>query len=833
MRYRSTNLRTKVIALLLSLIALWSFAAWVTLRDGLTLLGVQTVDSRIAAPSEPLLLALQEERRFATAYLGAPTAARKEALDASRVTVDGHVSAFTQSARSWQARLAGSNQAQQRTEAAIAELDALPGIRDAVDRRATDRGTAEATYTRAVETLFQMYDVIGSIGEPGIEADTRNLINLYRIRELLSREDALLAGVTAAGRITPEEHTRFSQLVAAQRFFTERILTQLRPEDRELFGGLFSGPEFTQLRTLEDRVAVSDRDSTRPAVAAQEWDPAAGAALTGLQEAVLDGGDAVVERSTPFAVMVVVRLVLAAGLGLIAVIASIVVSVTTGRALMAQLTRLREAARRLSDERLPTVVERLGRGEKVDVAAEAPPLEVGDDEIGQVGQAFNRVQETAIRTAVEQAELRRAVRDVFLSLARRTQGLVHRQVTLLDGMEREEESPDKLEDLFRIDHLATRMRRNAENLIVLSGASPGRAWRRNVPMLDVARAATQEVEDYTRVQVLPLGSVGLAGRAVSDVIHLLAELIENALTFSPPQTQVEVRGQLVARGFAIEIEDRGLGMTEEDLAAANEQINQPRDFSLANANQLGLFVVSQLAARHHVGVQLKASPYGGTTAVVLIPMELVTGADGVNVPRAGGAPAPAAPGAGGRPRPGEAGPTGSVALAERAAPAADATAEVPLANRPVADALATQELPMIAPARPSTAAPAPDRSSGPAPERDGPAPGTPPAARRPPASGAGDAPDPAASPLTPAGLPVRVRQASIVPQLRDSADDAGTEEGAEDVAVILSPEQVRRTMSSYQHGTRRGRADAERLKEQDDDAGRPDAEESPTSGTDR
>ncbi len=187
-------------------------------------------------------------------------------------------------------------------------------------------------------------------------------------------------------------------------------------------------------------------------------------------------------------------------------------SITTARALVAQLQRLRDAAHQLADERLPAVVERLQRGEKVDVAVEAPPLDFGSDEIGQVGQAFNAVQETAVRTAVEQAELRRNVRDVFLNLARRTQALVHRQVTLLDEMERRQEDADELEDLFRVDHLATRMRRNAENLIVLSGATPGRGWRRNVPMVDVARAAVQEVEDYTRVKVMPFGSVALAGR---------------------------------------------------------------------------------------------------------------------------------------------------------------------------------------------------------------------------------------------------------------------------------------------------------------------------------
>src|SRR5205814_8686853 len=161
-----------------------------------------------------------------------------------------------------------------------------------------------------------------------------------------------------------------------------------------------------------------------------------------------------------------------------------------------------------------------------DGAVGAPPLAAGSDEIGQVGRAFNAVQQTAVQVAVEQAELRRGVRDVFLSLARRTQALVHRQLGVLDAMERREVGPDELADLFRVDHLATRMRRNAENLIVLAGAVPGRGWRRPVPVVDVLRGAIAEVEEYTRVTILPVESAALAGRAVGDVIHLLAELIE-------------------------------------------------------------------------------------------------------------------------------------------------------------------------------------------------------------------------------------------------------------------------------------------------------------------
>ncbi|MDG4794528.1 nitrate- and nitrite sensing domain-containing protein [Micromonospora sp. WMMD1082] len=796
MRSRSANLRTKVIALLASLVALWAFAAWVTLRDGVNLLGVQAIDSQIVSPSEPLLLDLQVERRLAVAYLGGPNAERRDALDTARRAVDENAAAFRSTAHSWLGRLAADREAEERIDEALAELDELAAVRESIDSRSVDRASTIRTYSTVIESLFEIYDVVGSLDDPEIQQDTRNLIELYRLRELISQEDALLSGVLVAGRMTLDEQAQFTELVISQRYLASR--TRLNESDQADFDQVTNGAAFTSLRQLEDRV-ISSRESARPAVTATEWSEASDAALTHLQEMVLGSGDNLVQRALPVAVGVILRLVLAAGLGLLAVITSIIVSITTARALVAQLQRLRDAAHKLSDERLPAVVERLQRGEKVDVATEAPPLDFGSDEIGQVGQAFNAVQETAIRTAVEQAELRRNVRDVFLSLARRTQALVHRQVTLLDEMERRQEDADELEDLFRVDHLATRMRRNAENLIVLSGATPGRGWRRNVPMVDVARAAVQEVEDYTRVKVLPFGSVALAGRAAGDIIHLLAELIENSLTFSPKSTPVEVRGQLVANGFAIEIEDRGLGMDEDDLAATNEHLASATEFNLANANKLGHFVVSRLAAKHQVTVRLKPSPYGGTTAVVLIPKDLVTTAEPMTTPahRTGGGPS---------------GSTGVIGDGPRVAAiqqAPVAVAEPPPVHHD------TMELPAVDP--PLRAA-----ADAAATYVEGPPPSEPPAVAQRPAP-------PVAH--TEHGLPMRVRQASIARQLRDAppaqtppAD--GDEEGR-------SPDEVRKMMSSYRSGTLRGRDDAARLLDMDDEEQGTAADDTSATETDR
>ncbi|MGW1061455.1 nitrate- and nitrite sensing domain-containing protein [Micromonospora rubida] len=853
MRSRSTNLRTKVVALLVSLVALWAFAAWVTVRDGFNLLGVQTLNESVSEPSETLVLQLQRERRTSLAYLGRPDDAGRETLGAERRRTDELAVAFRESASDWRTAVAASDTLEQRLDVAYGQLSRLGQARAEVDNRSADRSSTFTAYGSVVRSIFDVYTALGLLDDEQVAEDTTALIELNRARELLSQEDALLTGVLAAGRVTEVERAQVAQIIGAQRFSADLAVSRLPAADRQRYAAMVGGTAFEKLRALEDSTLQGRGSAPRLGFEAAEWDEAVAPALARWSEVVVEGGDDVVDRATPVAVMVVIRLVLATGLGLLAVVASIIVSITTAKALLRQLERLREAAFTLANDQLPSVVERLGHGEEVDVAKEAPPLEFGDDEVGQVGKAFNVVQETALRTAVEQAELRRNVREVFLSLARRTQALVHRQLTLLDAMERREHDAEELEDLFRVDHLATRMRRNAENLIVLSGSTPGRAWRRNVPMVDVVRGAVAEVEDYTRVNVLPLGAVSLAGRAVGDVIHLLAELIENGLSFSPPHTTVEVRGQMVANGFVLEIEDRGLGMSDDDLAAANDRIVDRSELNLANAARLGLYVVSRLTERHGVRVQLKESAYGGTTAVVLIPPDMVADPGGdADAPERPGLPGTSAPVAVAPPpaRP-AAHPTarqaGPVAVAEPVtAPVAPPTPEAGGADGGAA--LPTRARQRTAPGAPD--APAgegtglPVRPRRPAGQSALDAPtvpgGFPVTAPRPVADEAGtpapDAPDvpdpstgltPAASPAqqTGSGLPVRVRQANIVPELRE---DPSTQQVDDDEDAIRPPEQVRQMMSSYQTGTRRGRTDAARLFDGAAETG----EAEPADGTD-
>jgi PAS domain S-box-containing protein len=229
-----------------------------------------------------------------------------------------------------------------------------------------------------------------------------------------------------------------------------------------------------------------------------------------------------------------------------------------------------------------------------------------------------------IRDVTEQAALRKSIGDLLHNLARRSQGLVDRQLELLDELERSEVDPDRLDELFRMDHLATRMRRNVENLIVLSGVDQRRRWGESVPLRDVVEAAVAEVEDYSRVQVAGIHDLTLSGQAASDVAHLLAELVENATSFSSPTTKVEVSGGPAGNGYVLEIEDHGIGMSDADLAEANRRLAAPLAAdNIAVSRMMGFHVVGRLAARHGIRVQLRQRWFGGVTALVLLPAVLL------------------------------------------------------------------------------------------------------------------------------------------------------------------------------------------------------------------
>jgi signal transduction histidine kinase len=306
---------------------------------------------------------------------------------------------------------------------------------------------------------------------------------------------------------------------------------------------------------------------------------------------------------------------------------SLVGAFIVARSMIRSLRRLQETATKVAQDRLPELVQQLSESDPQDVDTSVESVGVHSrDEIGQVAAAFDHVHREAVRLAAEQALLRGNVNAMFTNLSRRSQGLIQRQLSLISELESREADPDQLSSLFKLDHLATRMRRNGENLLVLAGEEPGRRWTRPVPLVDVLRAAASEVEQYERIELAAVPTTEVAGRVVNDLVHLLAELLENATSFSSPQTKVKVTGHALPDGrVLIEIHDTGIGLSPEDLASINERLASPPTVDVSVSRRMGLFVVGRLSQRHGIRIQLRPSDSGGTTALVMLPVDVAQG----------------------------------------------------------------------------------------------------------------------------------------------------------------------------------------------------------------
>ncbi|QGZ51204.1 HAMP domain-containing protein [Streptomyces sp. QHH-9511] len=323
------------------------------------------------------------------------------------------------------------------------------------------------------------------------------------------------------------------------------------------------------------------------------------------------------------------------GIVVIALLTAFILAGMMARQMSRSMRELRTAAFAVAEQRLPMLVDQLSRTEpgRVDTRVQPIPID-SQDEIGEVARAFDQVHREAVRLAAEQAMLRGNVNAIFTNLSRRNQSLIEGQLTLITDLENNEADPDQLENLFKLDHLATRMRRNGENLLVLAGEEPGRRWDQPVPLVDVMRAASSEVEQYERIELAGVPEAEIHGQAVTDLVHLLAELLENATTFSSPQTKVRVTATRLPDGrVMVEIHDKGIGLTAEDFADINHKLANPPTVDAAVSQRMGLFVVGRLADRHGIRVQLRPSgEQAGTTSLVMLPDAITHGGGGESLP---------------------------------------------------------------------------------------------------------------------------------------------------------------------------------------------------------
>jgi signal transduction histidine kinase len=782
---RQRSIRSTITILLviplLSLIALWAYAAVSTVGGAIANQNDNTLNQEVGGPIAALVQALQTEQadtfvwqsshalyQSAHGHLPAKAVeamnASKAAMDAQRPRTDVAVAGFQVAAKKAESLEPAADKPVAAT--LLAGLKRIPQLRAEVDAGTIPALTAFADYTATGSATDPYAGGLSDFDGSSIAEYSQGQAVLQEgeAAEDIGEEAALVGGVLAGGgTMSKAEHTLFVQTVDDQ-----RLLESLGDsptdwqESPNPYAPVDASPAFKNLQTLENAI-VAGRPGAPLPVSPTAWEAGVGTVFAKLTAAEAATRLAVTSGQARASDAVVRNVIVVGGAGLLAVIVSSVLLLGFGNRISRELTGLRGAARTLADERLPSVVSRLRAGREVDVAVEAPPLNLGTKtrEVTETADAFSAVQLTAVEAAVEQAQLRSGVSRVFRSLARRNQSLLQRQLKLLDEMERATEEPDALAQLFRLDHLTTRMRRQAEGLIILSGAAPGRTWRQPVAVVEVLRGAIGEIEDFARVELVTESPDFVQGTAVADVTHMLAELIENAVQYSPPGTRVQVSGGRVANGYVIEIEDRGLGIPLDIMSTLNERLAKPPEFDLADSDQLGLFVVSRLAARHNVRISLRVSGYGGTSAVVLLPRTLVVAEE--EVPALAGRAAKEAQ------------------AAARAASAASAAAMSGAAAGPAAEALAGRRL--LRPERvlhQSLSAESPSSRSG----------------------GAGASGVAGADGLTgPAGLPRRAPQTNMAPQLRESrpAMPKGPLAGR-------SPEQARSLMSAIQQGLRSGRA---------------------------
>ncbi|MGH3325973.1 MAG: nitrate- and nitrite sensing domain-containing protein, partial [Streptomyces sp.] len=592
---------------------------------------------------------LQDERRLTSMWQDDRTGETYIALKRARSRTDIAVARFNAS----EAKLKDSADAD--TERGVVkELKDLTKQRNRIDLHAATRGSAYRYYTgvtAAGTTLLT--DVLHS--EDGqLAHNAAAVTSLVHIAELISREDALLSGAHSSGRMSPAFRQAFLGHVASQRQVAGTLNTRDIPgAAAEDYQRTTDKPQWAVLQNIQAAVdADTTGNTTRNTTLrrdwierADKWRPAADVVGRDLRDGVSASLDSMAEHKSNRADDALLTAVAGSAVVLAVLAFTTVLAVRSSRSLSRRLSRLSYATTQWTDRVLPDLVDRYERGDLAGVAAEMPYESSTDDEVGRLVAAVREQQRTAANelgglakaiddrwkaaalTSEQKARKRDGAETVVLGLLRRNQLLISQLITLIDSLERREHDPELLTDIFKIDHLVTRLRRDLENQSLIVGVQPGRRWSRPVPVFQVLRSAVAETVDYTRVEVETAPEFSLSGRVVADVGHILAALIENGTSFSPPHTNVIVSAEEVAEGrLVVEVIDRGLGMNAERYEELNRLLADPPEpdvTRLGEIPQLGLFVVALLANRIGLEITLCRSAYGGTKAVVLIPSDLL------------------------------------------------------------------------------------------------------------------------------------------------------------------------------------------------------------------
>jgi signal transduction histidine kinase len=572
---------------------------------------------RVQQQLSDLIGGVERERDLATAFVAQGRAGDRRPLDLQFRAVDSSVQVVAGAA----SQVNGLDFAR----SPLAALGALGPLRASVT---TGFGPVEVVVTEYSDTIDPLIELDSALtrqlDDVAVTNDAAAVHSLVSGREQISRQHAIVSAALYTNRLGSGQIEDLRTAAVRQVTDQDALRAALGPAERaSAVAGVGPDAELSRQRLLQlvlNRGLAGEPLGASP----QDWDQRNAVAIdniatveNNLRQRIQRTAQALLDHVRTAAGLNSVILFFALGLG-------VLVGIFVTRALLRPLGVLKRTALDVADRRLPEAMARIRDGELPEAAVE--PVPVGTrEEIGQVARAFDEVHSQAVRLASEQAQLRANVNDIFVNLSRRTQGLVERQLKLIDRLESGEQDPQQLDNLFQLDHLATRMRRNSENLLVLAGNDAANRSGRPVRLVDVLRAAVSEVEQYQRLVLQQPPAVLVLGRSASDLVHLLAELLDNATQFSPPDSHVMVSSDFGADGsVAIEVADRGVGMTEAELAEANDRLARPPLVDASVSRRMGLFVVGRLAGRHGIEVQLRRGEGGvGVWASVVMPSRLV------------------------------------------------------------------------------------------------------------------------------------------------------------------------------------------------------------------
>ncbi|GAB2709806.1 sensor histidine kinase [Nocardia thraciensis] len=575
----------------------------------------------LALSAQDLMHELQRERGLTNGLLGGDAALRA-ALDNQRAATDA-------ARRALDAALLADAPGASRVRTALGQLTALGGTRDGVDARDTDRPGAFQFYTGAIGALGQARPGLDHARDEQVWRGLQALYSLGDAKEFTAQERGFLNGVFAAGGFGPGEYSQFLNIRAARQAAVTAFEQHADADQRARFDAVAQSDDAVRAAETEAVALAADHGPLPRPVAAADWWTRMTAVIDAQRAVQGTAGTAIEQRADQLRTDAAVKLGVYTGAAVLALLALVVLVVASARAIVRPLAALSSEADDVASRRLPGLID---AWHTTSGAEPDPPRPVrtpagASTEIVSVAEAFDRVQATAYELASQQALLQRNTTESLANLGRRNQNLVRRQLALISEFEKEELDPKMLANMFELDHLATRMRRNAESLLVLVGEASPRRWAEPIPLTDVVRAALSEVDDYRRVALRRVDDIPVTGAVVSELAHMLAELIENGLAFSPPDLEVEIYGRRLGQQYLLAVVDHGVGMSAEQLADANARLRGEADFLVAPTRFLGHYVVGRLARRLGIEVELMVSPVSGVVARLMLPGGLLADPD--------------------------------------------------------------------------------------------------------------------------------------------------------------------------------------------------------------